>query len=212
MEVLKFIYYGLMLTSLAVLLFNIKGLPNYCRWFVPIIALGIIVQVVSEILEMRQVNSYFIFHYYQPIECLLLLGFYHNIVLNRSKLLVVISFFAYVLALCVHYFRLPASFYTWDFFDFAVQALIICLFVTIFFLQLLKNQEKTDLKHFPAFWLNAAHLIFYGGCLFVMGLYFYIKNNDSHLARNVLSINHFLNLFLYAAYTIIFACTVTPKK
>jgi hypothetical protein len=211
-EVLKIIYYGLLTISLVTLFFNIEKLPGYCKWFLPLIGLGLLVQVASEIMEALDIRSYFLFHSYQPIECLLLLSFYRQVLSFRTKLLPVFLFVLYILILVVHYLRFPASFNTWDFFDFAAEAFIVCIFVIIFFLQLLKKQERTDFKRFTALWLNAVHLIFYGGCLFVMGLYYYMKLNDPALARRVLSINHFLNLFLYVAYTLIFACTATQKK
>ena len=96
--------------------------------------------------------------------------------------------------------------------DFCLEAVFVSLWVVVFFIELLQSEEQLNLMRYPAFWINAANLLFYAGALFVMGIYFYLYNKDHKLANQLLEINHYLNLTLYLMYTIAFTCSQTKNR
>ena len=210
MPVLKVFYYGLLVLSLITLLLNYKKLGKSYIWFIPLLSLAIITQASSDIInwELRQgEKKYFIFHFYQPVEYTLLALFYWQLFkASFIKKFILISIPAFIVFCIFYYSSDIKSFLGPDFTNFTLQAILISLFVIYFFVELFKSQENVHLSSYPAFWINTGNLFFYSGCLFVMGIHFYLHNRDSKLAENLLSINHYLNLLLYLSYIIGFSC------
>ena len=208
---LKFVYYGLLVICLAALLLNARRLNKIYYWFIPLIILALTVQVFSEVLKWQEIKGHsFVFHIYQPVEYSLLALFYYSLIKNGiAKKLVLLSI-PLMLAFSIFYYSYSSgAFFGDDFSDFCVGAFFICIWVVVFFLELLRSEENLNLVSYPAFWINAANLLFYGGCLLVMGVYFYLNSTNPSLALQLLKINHYLNLILYCMYIIAF---IQPVK
>lgn len=204
MIIIKSIYYGLLGICLATLLLNSKRLNRIYYWFVPIIIFAITVQASQDILKLKEIKGYdFVFHIYQPVEYSLLALFYFQLINNAVAKKVILASIPIVLLFSVVYYSVGNGvFYGTDFIDFCVCAFFINIWVVIFFIELLRSDEKLHLVQYPAFWVNAANMLFYGGCLMVMGVYFYVLNTDPVTAKQLLSVNHYLNLVLYSMYII----------
>ena len=211
---LKFVYYGLLVICLAALLLNARRLNKIYYWFIPLIIFAITVQVFSEVLERHEIKGHsFVFHIYQPVEYSLLALFYYSLIKNSTTKKLVLLSVPLVLAFSIFYYSAGSGqFFAGDFTDFCVSAFFICIWVVVFFLELLRSEENLDLTSYPAFWINAANLLFYGGCLLVMGVYFYLNSTNPSLALQLLKINHYLNLVLYCMYFIAFIQPVKWKK
>lgn len=211
MNSLKLTYYGLLLLSIVTLLIFKNKLPSCCKWLLPLFPLAFFTQALEDILRNNRQNSFFLFHIYQPIELLLLCCFYHAVFKKKNLKGITVSLIVFFFIACsiYYYFNIDA-FFEPDFADFTIEAPIICALGVLFFIDMLKITEKIILKQFAVFWLNALHLIFYGGCVFVMGFYYSLHATNPKLAHEFLGINYFLNLFLYAGYSLIFICTKTP--
>jgi hypothetical protein len=214
MDLLKMVYYGLLGVCLVALLFNIKKLNKIYYWFIPLIILGITVQVFGDVLKSRDIPGYsFVFHLYQPAEYSLLGMFYYSLINNNiAKKIILYSIAAVVIFSAIYYSVNKQSFWGADFTDFCIEAFFICMWVVVFFMELLRSEENLNLVTYPAFWINAANLLFYGGCLLIMGVYYYLHNRNAALATDLLKINYYLNLILYCMYTIAFLCPVNWKK
>lgn len=214
MDLLKMVYYGLLGICLVALLFNIKKLNKIYYWFIPLIILGITVQVFGDVLKSREISGYsFVFHLYQPAEYSLLAMFYYSLINNNLiKKFILGSIAAVVIFSAIYYSVNKQSFWAGDFADFCIAAFFICMWVVFFFVELLRSEENLNLTSYPAFWINAGNLLFYGGCLLIMGVYYYLHNRDAVLAGELLKINYYLNLILYCMYTIAFLCQVNWKK
>ncbi len=214
MPVLKMIYYGLLGLCLAALLLNTNRLNKVYYWFVPIIIFAITAQVFEEVLKLKDIKGHnFVFHIYQPVEYSLLALFYYNIIKNTLIKKLILLSIPIVLIFSIFYYAYGSGqFFKADFIDFFLTAFFICIWVIIFFLELLRSDENLNLTSYPAFWINAANLLFYGGCLLVMGAYYYLYTTNATLANQLLKINHVLNLVLYCMYTIAFIQPVQWKK
>ncbi len=214
MDFLKLLYYGLMGLSLLTLLFNLKKLGKPYYWFIPLIILSISVQVFGDVLKTYNIaGNSFIFHIYIPAEYSLLSLFYYSLLqTNRVKKAILFSIPALLLFSVIYYTGNHQSFYGADFVDFCIESVFICTWIIVFFVQLLHSEEDFNLIRYPAFWINAGNLLFFAGCVVVMGLYFSLHQRDKNLAEQLLMINHYLNLVLYCMYIIAFLCPVNSKK
>jgi len=212
LQAVKDLYYGLLVACIVTLFLRIRQLPSYCKWLLLLLLTSLGTQVIQQALSVPGVHAYFVFHIYQPIEFILLCIFYYEIFDKRLyKRITWVLGSLYILSCLVYYFFRPQSFNKGDFTDFTLESVMVCGLVVLYFIQMLEIKEKIELKHFMKFWLNALHLVFYGGCLFTMGFYYYLTKTDSLLARQILNINHFLNLLLYSGYLIVFACTKAAR-
>lgn len=214
MDLLKMLYYGLLGVCLVALLFNFKKLGRTYYWFIPLIILSITVQVFGDILKNYNIKGYsFIFHLYIPVEYSLMALFYFSLLHNKwVKRAILFSIVILLLFSVSYYSSNYLSFYGADFMDFCIEAAFVCTWIILFFTQLLKSEENFSLTSYPAFWINAANLLFYGGCLVIMGFNFYLHQRDEKLADQLFEINHYLNLLLYFMYIIAFICPVNWKK
>jgi hypothetical protein len=214
MIIIKSIYYGLLGICLATLLLNSKRLNRIYFWFIPIIIFAITVQASQDILKLKEIKGYdFVFHIYQPVEYSLLALFYFQLINNALAKKFILASIPVVLLFSVIYYSVGNGvFYGSDFIDFCVCAFFINIWVVIFFIELLRSDEKMALVQYPAFWVNAANMLFYGGCLMIMGVYFSVLNTDPVTAKQLLSVNHYLNLVLYSMYIIGFTQPIKWTK
>lgn len=211
---LKIVYYGLLGICLVTLLLNSKRLNKIYYWFIPVIIFAITVQVFEEILRLKDIKGYnFVFHIYQPVEYSLLALFYHSLIKKSLiKKLILFSVPVMLLFSVFYYSSGSGVFFGADFIDFCIEAFFVCIWVVVFFFELLRSEEDFNLVTYPAFWINAANLLFYGGCLLIMGVYFYLYGRNKILATQLLNINHYLNLVLYCMYIIGFIQPVKWKR
>lgn len=214
MILIKTIYYGLLGICLATLLLNTRRLGKLYFWFIPLIIFAITVQAAQDILKQQEIKGYdFVFHIYQPVEYSLLALFYYQLIRNQvAKKLIMVSI-PLMLLFSVYYYSVGNGvFYGGDFIDFCACAFFISIWVVVFFWELLRSEESFHLVKYPAFWVNAANLLFYGGCLMVMGVYFSVLTTDPVSAKQLLRVNHYLNLVLYSMYIIGFIQPLPWKK
>jgi hypothetical protein len=211
---LKIVYYGLLGICLVTLLLNAKKLNKIYYWFIPVIIFAITVQVFEEILRLKDIKGYsFVFHIYQPVEYSLLALFYYSLIKKPLIKKLILFSVPVMLIFSVSYYSFAGGvFFGADFIDFCVSAFFICIWVVVFFFELLHSEEDFNLVTYPAFWINAANLLFYGGCLLIMGIYFSLYGRNKILATQLLNINHYLNLVLYCMYIIGFIQPVKWKR
>jgi hypothetical protein len=192
------IYLGLLALCLVTLLLRYKQLPRYCLWFIPIVFFGLLTEILK---DRYPAYENLVQRIYQPVECFLLLCFFNDLLLKRSnKRLIKIGYGLFVFTTVIYYIIVLGTFNKKDYFDFLFEALMVCVLVCLFFLELLDYKGQLELLYFAAFWLNATHLMFYGGNFFAMS-YEQIGRENS----TITTIAHLLNLFLYGSYFCIFA-------
>lgn len=212
MHWLKMIYYGLLVANLAALHRNSNNGRTEKLVFGPLLLFAILIQLMGDWLKGNGYNHYFVFHIYVPVEYLLLCFYFRQIIQHAVlKLLIPLSgilFFAFYF----FYFLLnKRAFFTPSFSQFVTGSILVTIWVLFFFIQLFQQEEKIELSRYPHFWINTGNLLFYSGCLFVMGFYFSVQKEDAPLAGQLLYINYLLNLLLYCMYLVAFTCTRSKK-
>lgn len=209
---LKNFYYLLIFVSFLVLLINRKRLPYNLIWILALLPLSLFSQIIEDIMDKFGINSRYLFHIYTWVECIFLSIFYYSLLKSQllKKIVLACTLF-YIVFILTYFYTSKEILGQTNYLDFTVQCLITCIYVVLLFLEMLKVNYKINLRYYTAFWINASHLIFYGGTLFVMGFYYYLIQSNFDLAKQFIRINHFLNLFLYSAYINIFIWTAVPK-
>lgn len=178
----------------------------------PIFPLALFSQIVEDILKAYGINSLYLFHSYTVVECILITLLYYSFFkIGFFKKFAFIGLAVYLLSIGLYFYVHPSGLGESAYIDMTIQCFFVCILVVLLYIEMLQVKHKIELRYYTAFWLNAVHLIFYGGILFVMGCYYFLNASDPVLAGEFLKINYFLNLFLYSGYTIIFLCTATPR-
>jgi len=209
---LKQVYYGLLGLCLIALLLNFKRHDKEVRIYLPVVLLAIIIQSAGDIIKAKGFDHYFVFNIYIPIEYLLLSLYYFRVILNKTiRLSILMSGILFFVYYSLYYVLYPEAFFEDSFLPFVISSFLLSLCVITFFIQLFLKEEAIHLLRFPSFWINVGNLVFYSGCLFVMGFYFSLKEKDPDLAGELLYINYILNLFLYLMYLVAFTCFKTKK-
>ncbi len=177
-----------------------------------LLPLSLFTQLVEEVMEKYNINSFYLFHLYLFIDGVFMFLLYIN-VFKRSltKNVALASFFIYFLVIFSYFLKNKNALGEKHFIDFTIECFLICFLVILLYIEMLKVNYKIELRYYTIFWLNGVHLIFYGGVIFVMGFYYYLNQTNHELAEKFMTINHFLNLFQYTGYTLIFLCTAVPR-
>ena len=184
---LKQVYYGLMGISLLALLVNYSRLSKSIRIFVPIILLAILTQAAGDLLKANGKDHFFLFHIYIPAEYGLLCVYYHAIIKNRwLKSIIAVSAVVLIIYYGIYYMLDGAAFLAKSFGDFVITSLLISIWTLAYFTELFHQEAKINLVRYPNFWINTGNILFYAGCLFVMGFYFSLEKKDASLAQKIL--------------------------
>lgn len=177
-----------------------------------LLPLSLFTQIIEEVMQNYNINSYYLFHIYTYIDGAFVFLLYYNVFkTSLIKKISLASFCIYSFAVFYYFYNNKNALGEKHFLDFTVECFMICFLVILLYIQMLQVNYKIELRYYTIFWLNAVHLIFYGGIIFVMGCYYYINQTNHELAEKFMKINHFLNLFQYTGYTTIFICTAVPR-
>jgi hypothetical protein len=84
---------------------------------------------------------------------------------------------------------------------FQVYAFFVLIICVSYLLQIVKYKPELKLLSFPEFFIFLGMSIFFSGSFMVMGLVNYIYQRNPALARDIFSINHFLNIIHYGLIT-----------
>jgi hypothetical protein len=202
---MKLLYYLLMLASVVLLFVNRNKLDRRFRWFYIVLILGIGTQLLVELLSGPANKKVWPMHVYVPLEYFFLSLYYSQIHTSRVRRTILWVSNILFIGFCFFYYsgnRLNQM----DFSGFVIEMTMVSFWVILFFADLFKEEGTRSLRYYPDFWVNTGNLFFYTGCIFSMGLYFVLLKQNYDHARDVLQINHYLNLLLYCFYAIAFLC------
>ncbi len=207
---IKHIYFGLLGICLIALLLRRKKLHSYYLLFIPLLAAGFTTEIFKDVFTEYR---YVIQRVYQAIECFLLLMFYYLLTGRpKVKLLIVASYIIYLIATFIHYVVYAQIIDNKDYFDFTIEAFIICVMAALFFFEIMDTNEEMRSVHAGAFYINAVHLLFYGGSFFSMAYYRHIAGDAETPFSLLKTIPHYLNLLLYVVYAGVFAGVLALEK
>lgn len=206
---LKYIYYGLLVSGFFILLFRRKKLDTLFNFFFPLYFFILLTQITSDILVSQGIKTYPYYHINQFIGAFLLNAYYFSLLREKkNRLFIVVGFLVFLLYYAYHFLYQIQNIFSSDFSDFALEGLFICIYVILYFMELYRKDEIILLQTKSHFWIAIGNLIFFSGCMFIMGFSSYIIKTNNKLFY----INYFLNLLLYSLYIKAFTCNSETKK
>jgi hypothetical protein len=202
-----FLYSLLIIACLVAYQLNKQSLPSYLRYLQYLLAIALFFEVGSEILTVRNINSNFIDHLYQPIELILLSALYYHALNKNSHMTIIRLGVPVALSASLILSVWIEGIFNPNTASFIIGSIFIILYSVLYKYQLFASPPtKESLLVNPIFWINTANLFFYCGTFFQMGLDSYIRKGNASLADELHIINHGLNYMLYVLYLIGFLC------
>jgi len=206
------IYYLLFCTAMIL---SFKATEQNLRGLIFLRALlicGLINELTVEFLDYYTVYGYATYHFYVPLEYVLLSCFFIKFISNkRIRQIIALSLIVYFtidIYYSTHYYSLknyPAIPYNIGCFFSVIWAVFV-----LFTLEVRRSIKVTSL---PIFWICAGLIIFYLGVFFYNAVYNHLIHEKTALAKSLrLIINLNLNYLFYIIWSYAFICSIRLKK
>lgn len=205
-------YIILIIVCFTSYLLNRKRLPSYYIYLGCLIGIVLLIEMLKFFLKIKKIDVNPIEHLYQLIElwlmCLLYYHFFSKDVLKKVIAVLLIVLTPLFFFISVQYEKI----WNESVLSFSINSCLYIAFSLIFFYDLYTNGIQSDILGYTFFWVNCGNLIYACGTFFQMGLQSYLNRIDPQLNDDLKIINHILNYFLYATYTIGFLCIKKSKS
>ena len=153
-----------------------------------------------------------IYRIYQPIEYVLLAGFFLSVIISSNKKKLIIVSIPIVVAINLMNLFVYQQYKSLTTYAFLLAAFLFTVWSIFYFFQLFKSNDGENPAHIPAFWICTGILFFYAGTFFQMGFTNMIYKHNPDLAKKLYVINHLLNCVLYGMITYGFICQSKYRK
>ena len=160
----------------------------------------------------HKINYPYIYHFYIPIEYILLGYFYYlNSYSKKVRSIILYSIPLFIIA-CLYISICAKPNEKYPTLQFNIEGLLIITWVLISLFSLKSEEDINIFKH-PFLWINIGLLFFHSGNFFLMGSYNYLLNYNLPLAKKLFKlINTTLNLLLFIFFIIGFICSTQTRK
>ncbi len=190
--------------SLLCALFCLGRLRNsFMKWFVPFLALTVLVEIVCHILLQHDKNTLPAYIIFDTITVTFYTFIFYNFSIKKylkNILLVTISF---RIVFTVTYYLLSLIFPSY--YLFVVSGIQMIFFSCLLFYQYLRTEDLDIVaNHKSGIWFAAGILIFYAGVTIVLSLVNYIRHNELKIAGVYLYnfVPRYLSIILYVCISI----------
>lgn len=213
MDSWEIIYHFLLLAALFVSLLVFKSENKSLRLFPLILLIGNVIEIIVIIEKGKGNTNYpFFYHFYIPIEYVVLALFYYlNSERKWVKKSILVSIPIYIL-ICIWLTNSALSREEYPSLQFNLEGVLLIV-LAISNLFSLKGEEDLIITRHPLFWIDLAMLLFYTGNFFLMGSYNQLISSNPEIAKQYFKfINNSLNYSLYILFIIAFICSRPVKK
>ncbi len=139
--------------------------------------------------------------------------FYYNLITGFKAKITVLSTFAIFSSFAILYYTLTDAFFTMTLpYHFSIGLAIICLYVLLYFLQLIKSDRILDFYKLPSFYISICLLLWY---LCVIPLFIfdgYFKSINSEFGRFRILLLLIINICTYSGFTFAFLYPLSKRK
>jgi len=200
------IYIIILLASLVVggIKFNVLNKTN--RVFLVLILLTIIAELAGRAVSIKGKSNYIIYHFFTPIQCVLvLLGYYLDL---KNKIILYIIPSMLLLGIILSLWIQPLPHVNTYFMN--IEILLFTILTIKYFRDLLSLETTIKLKDFSLFWISCGLLIFCIANIFLLGAFNYIIDSKSNGVTNkfimkiLLYIRYFSNYLYYSSFIVAF--------
>jgi hypothetical protein len=215
MSIYQILYLAFLTSSLAISLYCYPSFQQNrsLKIFPFLLATSLLTEIVVNILHfVFHQNFLFMYHFYIPVEyAFLAYFFYLNSGHPTLRRIILFSIPAYLLVSI--YISLKVSpINTHPGLNFNLEGILLILWSLITLLNV-NPTGNLPIVRLPVFWICLGILIFHCGIFFFNGVYNYLLENDSQLAKQLhkLIIKN-LNYLLYICFSTGFICSKQMKK
>lgn len=216
---MKYIYYALLLSGLAITIIRWRRLDRSLHLFVPLYIAALVTQAIvdkaisDKAIVDKTTVPLFLYHINQAIETILLFSYYYLLLAEtRLSKWIWVALALYLVYFTAYFIRFPTVFFKFDPIDLVVEGAFITLFSLYYLIELYRSQEQVRFFNYPHFWIAAGNLIFYSGASFFMGFAHTLSKNDKTLYAQLAPIVEVLNLMLYSIYIKGLLCPSPEKR
>jgi hypothetical protein len=209
--ILHILYLFLLLITLII---GLKRKNNFGEEYLFLRLLLIITFIVEFIafimLRFYKINTTIIFHFFYPVEFILIALFYQKSISNTFvKKVALISIVMHPI-ISVYWSLYVQRVGEYNSYVSMLSAILIIFYSSFLIFELFRKQSQ-KLFNVPSFWISTGLLFFYAGSFFIMGILNYLLKNDKSTATQLFLINQLLNFLLYSLYIIGFLCKPQTK-
>ena len=158
----------------------------------------------------RKMEFVWMYHIYAPFDYTLFCIYFMQLVSLKYRRWITLSIVLFTLAsasISYWYYH----FETFPGVNINIEGVLLCIVCTFVLLNLDIRRYDAIYRN-PDFWISLGLVIFFGGTIFVNGLYTYLHRIDPVQAKKLFSlINSPLNLVQYSCFIIGFLCAI-PRR
>ena len=195
---INILLYLLMLLAIGV---GIKQRAYY-KPFVFILILcivGFITQILAQVYINDNPMQFRVFNMYQLVDGIILSLFYFYIIPQRLVKMASITFGSLYTMWFIYYFSIhPLSQNTFT--PFVVETPFIMFFSLWWLFITIRDEKEVKLSTHPLFWINVAHLIYFGFSVSGLGAYQQLSTSYPEVADSFLNFGRSANFVLYSLY------------
>jgi len=211
METSRIIYYCFLALSLTLSIFAYKK-DKSLKIFPYLITTSLLTEILTPVLKYYNINSYFVYHFYIPIEYAFWAYYFFAISDSRNIKRILQYSVLLFLILCL---LVSISFVKLDEYpniQFNIEGIFLII-IAIYTIFTIKAEKKTSLFSQPVFWISVAILIYHTIISPFIGLYNYVleSTDDLHTVLK-LYLLYVPNYILYTCLSIAFICSLRMKK
>lgn len=158
-------------------------------------------------------DNHWLYNIYSYLAIGIIGVFYSGIISSRlSKIVIRTILILYSLFVLIYFLTTDAFFFKELPYDMLISTVIICIYVILYFIELMKSDSLLDFYKLPSFYISIGLMLWY---ICVMPLiiydeYFLAINTDFLIFRYLLLL--FLNIFTYLCFTFGFWYSLYKKK
>jgi len=186
--------------------------PVYLRLIPYFLSITLLVELVGQYFQKRNINNVIIFNIYAPVEFLFLAYFFGQVIPNRNiqKKINQLGFVVPLLCLINIFFIQGA--HVFNTYTFLLGSLEMILLGIIYFYQLFKSSINVVLLKEPPFWICIG-IIFFSTCsVTLVGSSNYIALLPKMILRNMNQILLMVDTFFYLMFIIAFLCQIQVRS
>jgi len=210
---LRSLYLILLSTCFVIIILRYNKLPKPFKLFIPLLSLGLAVELIRFLLDIENPVSVFFFSIYTPFEYSILSFFYFWIIRNiKIKNAILISIPVFIAVSVYIQFFIHAQNFFYYYLDVLIESPLVCAWSLCVLFQISVDESEIYVRNNPVFWMTFGNLIFFSGSLFSYGFGSYFLNlKHKDFSEAIFFFAKILNLILYVFYIISFTCSIRRK-
>lgn len=212
-KIFYLIYLCVLFSSFICSIVTFKHLPGAFKLFALLLGVTFVVESIAFYYLFFTKEQYlYLYHFFNPFLYVLVAYIYSTVIKTgwKNKLIRFSIPGFLVLSLLLTLYVQPL--HTVNSYATMTSAALLVFLSLIYYYELLKNDDITNLTSKPLFWISTGNLIFYAGIFFIEGFVSYFIKYAPDLGRKLMFINYFLNFVLYTLYSIGFLCTRPGRR